>query len=139
MEPNHKKDAAFSHLMNNMLDGSAHAVELAEELVNDRHEQLLAMQCRFAAAPVLGFRPGQIVQWKADMKNKRLPAYGEPAIVMEVLNPPVYDDSKELGGSNLFREPLTVILGINDTEGEFLTFHFDGRRFEVSADKGEEQ
>jgi hypothetical protein len=82
MEPNHKNDAAFSHLMHNMLDSAANAAELAEELVNDRHEQLLAMQRRFAAAPALGFRPGQIVQWKSDMKNKLRPAYGEPAIVV---------------------------------------------------------
>ena len=81
-----------------------------------------------------GFHPGQIVQWKAGMKNRTRPANAEPVIVMEVLNPPVYDMSKDMCGSNLFREPLTLVLGMHDTDGEFLLFHYDGRRFELAAD-----
>jgi len=137
MEPKYKKDAAFSHLLNNMLDGSAHTLELAQELVNDRDEQLLALQRQFAAMPVMGFRPGQIVQWKPGMKNRAIPVYGEPAIVMEVLNPPVFDSSKELDGSNLYREPLSLVLGIQAADRDFLTFHYDARRFEVTVDLGE--
>ena len=137
MEPKHKKDIAFSHLLSNILDGSAHAVELAQELANDRDEQLLALQRQFAATPTMGFRPGQIVQWKSGMKNRLIPAYGEPAIVMEVLNPPVFDTNKELDGTSLYREPLYLVLGIQDVDGDFLTFHYDGRRFEVTADLGE--
>lgn len=137
MQPKHKKDVAFSHLLNNMLDGSAHAIELAQELANERDEHLLALQRQFAAMPTTGFRPGQIVQWKSGMKNRAIPVYGEPAIVMEVLNPPVFDSNKELDGSNLYREPLSLVLGIQDADGDFLTFHYDTRRFEVTADLGE--
>jgi len=96
----------------------------------------LAQQRRFAAAPLNGFRAGQIVQWKPGMRNKRIPDYGQAAIVMDVLNPPVYDSRKELEGSNLFREPLNLALGVKDDDGDFLIFHFDGRRFEVSTDEG---
>lgn len=132
------KDSAFNNLMSHMLEGAMHSPELGDnDEVNDQHEHLLALQRRFAAAPAAGFRPGQIVQWKPGMKNRRLPEYGEAAIVMEVLNPPVYDTSTELEGTSLFREPLTLLLGINDKDGDFLTFHFDGRRFEVSLDGGE--
>lgn len=137
MEPKHKKDAAFSHLLSNMLDVSANAAELATEMVNDRDEQLVALQRRFAGAPAHGFRPGQIVQWKSGMKNKIMPKYGEPTIVLEVLNPPVLADDKELDGTSLYREPLNLVLGIHDVDGDFLTFHYDGRRFEVVAETKE--
>jgi len=136
MERNHKKDAAFNQLLSNKLDGSVHTAELADEIAAERGEQLVALQHAFASMPTAGFRPGQIVQWKIGMKNRSKPAYAEPAIVMEVLNPPVFDTSKEMAGSNLFREPLTLVLGLHDTDGDFLLFHYDGRRFEVAHEAG---
>ena len=136
MERNHKKDAAFNQLLSNMLDGSSNAVDLAKELADERGEQLVAMQRSFTSAPAAGFHPGQIVQWKVGMKNRTKPAYAEPVIVMDVLNPPVYDLSEGKEGSNLFREPLTVVLGMHDTDGDFLLFHYDGRRFELAAEMG---
>jgi hypothetical protein len=136
MERNHKKDAAFNQLLSNMLDGSVHAAELAGEIATERGEHLVALQHAFANAPAAGFRPGQIVQWKSGMKNRSKPAYAEPVIIMEVLNPPVFDSSKEMAGSNLFREPLTLVLGLHDTDGDFLLFHYDGRRFEVAQESG---
>jgi hypothetical protein len=136
MERNHKKDAAFNQLLSNMLDGSSNAVDLAKELADERGEQLVALQRRFASAPTAGFHPGQIVQWKVGMKNRTKPAYAEPVIVMDVLNPPVYDLSEGKEGSNLFREPLTLVLGTHDTDGDFLLFHYDGRRFELAAEMG---
>jgi hypothetical protein len=136
MERNHKKDAAFNQLLSNMLDGSSNAVDLAKELADERGEQLLALQRNFASAPVAGFHPGQIVQWKTGMRNRSKPAYAEPVIVMEVLNPPVYDANEGKEGSNLFREPLTLVLGLHDSDGDFLMFHYDGRRFELAAEVG---
>ncbi|MEI8158478.1 MAG: hypothetical protein WCH60_16560 [Burkholderiales bacterium] len=138
MERNHKKDAAFNQLLSNMLDGSVHAAELAGEIAVERGEQLVALQHTFANAPAAGFRSGQIVQWKSGMKNRSKPAYSEPVIVMEVLTPPVFDTSKEMAGSNLFREPLTLVLGLHDTDGDFLLFHYDGRRFELALESGVE-
>ena len=134
MERDHKKDEAFNQLLSNMLDGASTSTELAKELAHERDQQLIALQRSLFMAPAAGFHPGQIVQWKTGMKNRSKPAYAEPVIVMEVLNPPVFDTSKELGGSNLFREPLTLILGLHDSDGDFLLFHYDGRRFELSAE-----
>jgi hypothetical protein len=136
MERNHKKDAAFNQLLSNMLDGSSNAVDLAKELADERGEQLVALQRSFVSAPAAGFHPGQIVQWTVGMKNRTKPAYAEPVIVTDVLNPPVYDLSEGKEGSNLFREPLTVVLGMHDTDGDFLLFHYDGRRFELAAEMG---
>ena len=79
------------------------------------------------------FQPGQFVRWKKGMKNKQLPAYGEPVIVVEVLTMAVFD--KKWGGESdnpLFREPLDLILGFfAKNDEEFLLFHYDSRRFEL--------
>lgn len=75
------------------------------------------------------FAPGQLVAWKAGLKNRKRPTIGEPAIVIEVLNSPILD--VQAGpGSPYFREPLDIILGVIDDDGEFLQFHFDSHRFE---------
>ncbi len=74
------------------------------------------------------FTPGQLVTWKAGLKNKKRPEDGEPAIVVEVLKDPVFD--QEQGpGSAYYRERLDIVLGLLDEDGEFLLFHFDSRRF----------
>lgn len=74
------------------------------------------------------FKPGDIVEWKKGLKNKRYPAYEGVAVVIEKLEQPIYDDS-DGPGSPYFREPLDLILGLNDEEGNFVLFHFDSRRF----------
>jgi len=137
MQQNHKPDLAFNTLMSNMLDKSSQYLDLNETPINDQHEQLLALQRRFALQPPAPFAPGHIVQWKPGMKNRSVPAYGEPAIVTEVLSPPILLASPELDGSNMFREPLSIVLGLIDKDGDFLLFHFDARRFELMATQGE--
>lgn len=133
-----QKDAAFKQLLHNVLETTQHNEELVREQVSENEEQLLALQRRFSAQPLRGFKPGQIVQWKPGMRNRRLPKYGEPAIVMEVLNPAVFDNDVNSHGSNLYHEPLTLVLGIIDPDdGEYLCLHYDGRRFEVQTDCGE--
>ena len=78
------------------------------------------------------FQPGQFVRWKKGMKNKKLPAYDEPVIVVEILSTAVFD--KKSGGESehpLFREPLDLVLGFfAKNEEEFLLLHYDSRRFE---------
>ncbi len=76
------------------------------------------------------FQPGQLVRWKAGMKNKRKPEYNEPAIVVEVLSEPVMENSAN-PGSAYFREKLDIILAVIDTDNDFLVFHYDSRRFEL--------
>lgn len=72
------------------------------------------------------FQPGQIVQWKEGMKYKR--AKG-PFIVVQVLDTPVLDED-EGAGSQYFRDPLDIVLAHIHEDGEFLTYHYDSRRFE---------
>lgn len=75
------------------------------------------------------FREGDIVRWKPDLKNRKKPEYGEPAIVLELLMDPIYDAERS-SGSAYFREPLDIVLGMMDEDDELIFFHFDSRRFE---------
>ena len=79
------------------------------------------------------FAPGDLVAWKPGLKNRRVPRYAEPAVVVSVLDAPVFDNELE-SGSTYFRDPLSLVLGViwerDPGRGDFVTFHFDGRRFE---------
>jgi len=78
------------------------------------------------------FQKGQFVRWKADLRNRTLPAYDEPAVVREVLTQAVYDtcEAARCANSPFFGEPLTLVLAVMDSEGELFELRYDGRRFE---------
>jgi len=75
------------------------------------------------------FKEGELVRWKQGMKNRIKPRYDEPMVVLEVLDKPVISESKE-SGSTYFREPLDIVLGRIDDDGDFVSFYYDSRRFE---------
>jgi hypothetical protein len=75
------------------------------------------------------FKPGDLVEWKKGLKNRKLPPQGFPAIVIQVLKEPIYDTEKD-SGSAYFREPLDIVLGIIEREGVFNQYYYDSRRFE---------
>lgn len=75
------------------------------------------------------FEAGDFVEWKPGMKNRRHPDYNQPVVVMELLEEPVLDGAKD-SGSPYYREPLDVVLGFLDSDGDFISFHFDSRRFQ---------
>ena len=74
------------------------------------------------------FKEGDIVKWKPLLKNRQTPEYNEPAIVIKVLENPIYDESEE-SGSTYWQEPLDLVLGIL-ADGELRTFHNDSRKFQ---------
>ena len=85
------------------------------------------------------FEPGGLVMWKVGLRNKRRPRPGEPAVVVEVKEKPIFDAGKE-SGSPYFREPLDVVAGVLDQDGDFMLCHLDSRRlrpFEDSDDAAE--
>jgi len=90
-----------------------------EEVLRERLDSFLTTTC---------FQPGDIVQWKAGLKNKRLPEIDQLAVVVEMLPVPVTDQDKGASGS-YFLEPLDMKLGIIDEDGDFTIFHYDSRRF----------
>lgn len=85
--------------------------------------------CKDAINIKHNFKVGDIVKWKPNLKNKTMPEYGEPLIVLELLEKPFFD--KDEGPSSpYFNEPLDIVLGLIADEGEFISFYFDSRRFE---------
>lgn len=75
------------------------------------------------------FEKSQIVKWKSGLKNRRFPFENQPAIVVDILNPPLIHEAD--AGTPYFREPLDILLGfIDEKDGDFVVFHFDSRRFE---------
>ena len=95
-------------------DATQHLRVLYERLTNGRERVL---------------HPGQMVVWKPGLKNRRLPAYGQPAMVVERLTISILDHETE-AGSPYYREPLDMLLGILHRNGDFLVYHFDSRRFQ---------
>ncbi len=76
------------------------------------------------------FKPGQLVVWKDGLQNKKLPHKNQPAIVVKVLDSPLYEDKDS--GTPYFQEPLDLALGVvGDKKGEFLVFYYDKRRFRL--------
>lgn len=72
------------------------------------------------------FSPGDIVEWKPGMKNRRSEG---PYIVVKVLDVPVVSEHES--GTPLFNEPLDLAVGVIDSnDGEFMVFHIDGRRMQ---------
>lgn len=76
-----------------------------------------------------GFAKRQFVKWKPGLKNRRVPDYGEPAIVTAVLPSPIFDPSENSAASPYFQEPLTIIIGAY-LDDDLLEFRVDGRRFD---------
>jgi len=74
------------------------------------------------------FKVGELVKWKAGLKNKKRPYPNQPAIVVQLLEKP--DQVDEEAGSPYYREPLDIVLGLFDDDDEFLMYYYDKRRFE---------
>ncbi len=110
--------------------------EAAEDPTADRARRLTELVSNIDE--VSTFSKGQLVRWKAGLKNRILPAYNEPVIVREVLAQPLFDscETARCTGSPFFGEPLTLVLGVIDPDGDFVEVRFDGRRFETYGVSG---
>lgn len=72
---------------------------------------------------------GDVVSWKPGMRNRTLPNNRQPAIVIEKLQYPIFDESQN-AGSQYFHEPLDLRVGFLDDNNQFITYFYDSRRFE---------
>jgi hypothetical protein len=79
------------------------------------------------------FSKGQFVVWKAGLKNKYKPDYGEPAIVTGVYPTPIYDQTEASAASPYFQEPLSLVIGVH-MEDDLVEFRVDARRFKPTGD-----
>ena len=74
------------------------------------------------------FAPGDLVQFIPGLRNKRRPTDGQAAVVVSHLEEPVFDGQLD-SGSPYFREPLDLVIGVIDEDGDFITYWVDSRRF----------
>lgn len=82
------------------------------------------------------FAPGDLVTWKPLMQDRKTPNYGEPVIVVAVLDEPVYGTNEKSieTGSPHFRTPLDIVCGRifhfkdDGSDPTFELFHYDSRR-----------
>jgi hypothetical protein len=75
------------------------------------------------------FAKGEFVAWKAGLRNRKFPDYGEPCIVTNVLPTPIFDPNETSAASPYFQEPLDLVIGVFH-EDDFVEYRLDGRRFE---------
>jgi hypothetical protein len=87
----------------------------------------------FVEAPV-NFQPGDTVRWKAGLKNKKLPADGQAAVVIKQLSKPIVTEKDS--GTPYFQEPLDLILALIGNSEELVIFYYDKRRFERIESNG---
>ena len=78
------------------------------------------------------FVKGEFVVWKAGLKNRTTPDYGEPAIVTGVYPEPGLQRVEISSASPYFREPLSLVIGVH-RDDDLIEFSVDGRRFEPLA------
>lgn len=82
-----------------------------------------------ANAKLPPFKPGDLVEWRPGLRNKKA-EYGEPMIVLSVLDVPIFDGEAN-SGSLYFREPLDIITGRIDSNGDFFNLYYDSRRLKL--------
>ncbi len=74
------QDAAHNLLQDELLN------DLLHDLDGDLDTALLARYASLNMTYV--FRSGELLCWKPGLRNRRTPAYGTPAVVLEVLDRP---------------------------------------------------
>lgn len=79
------------------------------------------------------FKPGQIVTWKAGLRNRNVPTQGVAAVVLEVIDPPIRV-GKVNSGAPTFHEPLSLRVGVLDDDEDLAAYYVDGNRFEAAPD-----
>ena len=70
------------------------------------------------------------------MRNRSRPDYRQPVVVVDVLDSPLVNPSagEKGAGSPYFNEPLDLVIGILDEDGDWLTYYVDSRRFRPLED-----
>ena len=96
-----------------------------------RAEQLIRLQeCVDSYNTQYTFKPGDVIELKPFLRNKRLPNYGQPIIVTEVLDCPIQGTQTGTDtGSAHFAESLDIRCGVRDEDDDMLFFYYDSRRF----------
>ena len=76
------------------------------------------------------FAPGQLVQWKPGLRNRAMPTYGAPAVVIDYLDDLQVTDSE----GHRLTEARDIHLGVLDGDGDFMTYTYNSARFTLWTD-----
>jgi len=96
---------------------------------------LIALHKRLNSGNEKALKAGVLVQWKPGLRNRKTPDYGNPAIIVDVLEAPLVNMESKMY-TPYFREPLDIIIGVLDDDGDFLLWYVDSRRFEPYTGPG---
>jgi hypothetical protein len=106
---------------------TAHDKRYADLAASTNYSRSLEKAAAEYLADPEDFNPGDLVTWKTQLKNRRFPAYGRPAVVIETV---VGRTVKAEETSRItIEEPIDLTLGIIDGNGDFMLYHYDRRRF----------
>lgn len=79
------------------------------------------------------FKPRDLITWKEGHRYSRFPLLGQPAVVLEVLDPPIPDPTEDAGNPR-FMQRLDLKIGIIDPRDEdYLILYVDSRYFQPFA------
>jgi len=131
-------DPNVKALLDNLdLDGGEE--DLLAEPPQEAAEHLCVLLERLANGRERALRPGRLAVWKPGLKSRRFPRYGEPVVVVGLLDEPIINPDRE-SGSPYFKEPLDVLVGVvRGDDREFLVYHADRRRFQPHEASGARQ
>lgn len=90
--------------------------------------ELIERQKNFS--PNFTFKPGDIVVWKSGLKNRTVPEYEFPGVVINNFHPSLIDDDGSFLSSG-YRERLDIEVGFITKYDEFIMFSYDSRRFKL--------
>ncbi|WP_421215985.1 hypothetical protein [Aeromonas enteropelogenes] len=97
--------------------------------VRESHAKWLAGCCTAFLTVQAEFEVGQLIEWKPDLKDKRFPQYGEPAVVLAVLAEPVNEAGDDTS-SQYSCSVNDIIIGVKAPGGDFAHYYADSRRWQ---------
>lgn len=113
------------------LDGSRLEVVPPDQLTPAQRDQADTLR-NFAEKLTMKreqLKPGDVVRWKAGMKNAKRPDYGQKCVVIEAY--PAYRSERRGACATGFLEPNDVRIALIDSDSDVMLFTFDSRRFET--------
>lgn len=94
------------------------------EFAREQNYPTLLSEAYESYSSVETFTPGMLVQWKSSMRNRPLPVYGAPVVVIGYLSEPQWVD---VDGDPL-TEPRDIQIGLLDGDGDFAVYTFNSAR-----------
>jgi len=128
MSTQRKLNPELQAMLHKLASADVPTLDESQEVLHPKIAALRSACKRIHSTDPTQFRPGDLVRWQPGLKYAKWPLYGQTAVVIECLDPPYVGNDRD-SGSPYFRDPLSLVLGLQH-EGGFHCWHYDGRRFE---------